>query len=124
MTTGNTQSCGCLAEEVRAKGANYKHGLTRVGKVHPMYSTWRNMHRRCYSTENKDYEYYGGRGITICERWHDFSNFLADVGDRPEGKTLDRIDNNGNYEPSNIRWATQKEQYDNSRKENMKGKRP
>jgi len=73
------------------------------------------MRHRCSRSDHKAYRYYGGRGITVCERWHDFVNFLADMGERPDGTTLDRIDVNGNYEPGNGRWATPKQQERNKR---------
>ncbi len=86
-------------------------------KKHMLYPTWLAMICRCENPNYHGYKYYGGRGISVCERWHKFENFLADVDERPEGLTLDRWpDNDGNYEPSNIRWATKKEQCANSRK--------
>jgi hypothetical protein len=74
------------------------------------------MRRRCENPGNKQYKDYGGRGIMVCERWHRFENFLADVGERPAGLSLDRIDNDGNYEPGNVRWSTRSEQSLNKRK--------
>jgi hypothetical protein len=86
------------------------HGLSD----HPLYGTWRIMRRRCENPRVKDYPRYGGRGIAVCAEWQDVTAFItwieANIGPRPAGHTLDRIDNDGNYEPGNVRWATAKEQ--------------
>lgn len=90
----------------------------RPDTMHPLYGVWANMKHRCASKKHKSYSIYGGRGITVCERWlgiDGLKNFIADVGDRPPGTTLDRIDPNGNYEPRNVRWATSIEQSRNQR---------
>ena len=85
------------------------------GRRTPTYQTWSHMKSRCTDRNYDRYPFYGGRGIQVCERWNSFENFLADVGERPAGKSLDRIDVNGNYEPGNVRWATQTEQCRNRR---------
>lgn len=88
------------------------HGLTG----HELHRTWKDMKSRCYSASSPTYPYYGGRGIKMCDRWRtSFLAFLADVGERPEGHSLDRIDNNGNYEPGNVRWADRSTQSKNTR---------
>lgn len=82
----------------------------------PTHNTWKSMIQRCGNPRATDYDLYGGRGITVCEHWRtSYSSFLADMGERPDGMTLDRIDNDGNYEPGNCRWATATVQVRNSR---------
>lgn len=85
----------------------------------PTYNTWKCMWERCTRIKNHNYHRYGGRGITICERWEKFSNFLADMGIKPTGKQLDRINNDGNYEPSNCKWSTPKENSNNRHQNNQ-----
>lgn len=113
LRSGHTRSCGCLRNDTRreqGKMLNRKHGHYQS----PTYSSWGHMKQRCLNRKNKKFHLYGGRGITVCDRWQSFENFLADMGERPADKTLDRYpDRNGNYEPANCRWATAKEQSEN-----------
>lgn len=108
LRSGNTESCGCFHREKAAeRGRNSRtHGHWINGQASPTYRSWLAMHGRCKHPSTNGFEYYGGRGIKVCDRWTDFENFLADMGERPLEHSLDRIDSDGNYEPGNCRWAT------------------
>jgi hypothetical protein len=109
---GKVKSCGCLIRK-RTIERNFKHGKSNT----PEYRSWAGMKTRCYNKNQKSYPGYGGRGICVCKRWrHSFKNFLSDMGNRPSpNHSLDRIKNGKNYKPSNCRWATKKEQNNNTR---------
>jgi len=114
LRAGRMVSCGCKKSELlRAK--NTKHGQN--GEIRsPEYGSWMSMKRRCQNPNDKNFKAYGGRGIKICDRWMAFENFLVDMGRRPSTRhTLDRVNNDGNYEPGNCRWATPSEQAKNRR---------
>ena len=119
---GNNKIISSSHLKLASKTLNHRcsrafHGMSNSST----YKIWNGMHNRCYKPNTISYKYYGARGITICERWMVFENFLVDMGERPVGLSIDRIDNNGNYEPSNCRWATSKDQSLNTRRNKKKG---
>ena len=113
LSNGDTKSCGCYKVELATK-QNTTHGLSKIHRK--TMRLWSMMKDRCYNINNKSYHDYGGRGITVCEQWiNSFASFYHDMGDRPTGKTLDRINNDGAYSPSNCKWSTYHEQGHNKR---------
>jgi hypothetical protein len=124
LTRGFSKSCGCLQKERAAESStgnswSVTHGCHRT----PEYVAWQGIIQRCLNPNNKSYDNYGGRGIQVCDRWvESFEKFLADMGEKPEPKELysiDRINNDGDYEPSNCRWATRDQQLGNQRFHNQ-----
>lgn len=114
LRKGNTHSCGCYHVD-RTVEVKTRHGHARKGSVSSTHRIWWAMLERCENPKDTRYVDYGGRGITVCERWHIFENFFADMGERPSGRTLDRRDNDLGYSPENCRWATSAEQRKNQR---------
>lgn len=110
MKSGNTKSCGCIKRSVLGISTT-KHGMagTRTHRI------WKSMRNRCNNSKSPRYKDYGGRGITICKRWDKFENFLVDMGECPDGMSIDRVNNNKGYSPSNCKWSTTSEQASNTR---------
>jgi hypothetical protein len=106
LNNGRTKSCGCLRKTTRLT-----HGKCKT----KAYRSWKKMRDRCFNPNDTYYHNYGGRGINVCDRWNDFQNFFDDMGERPENRSLDRINNDGDYEPANCRWATKDQQEKNKR---------
>ncbi len=117
LRNGTTNSCGCLRSQLNGKRLT-THGQTKS----PTYRVWTGLRTRCTNTKSTNYASYGGRGIKCCDRWESFEAFLEDMGEKPEGKSIDRIDVNGNYEPSNCRWASKQEQAQNRRQTKLVNK--
>jgi hypothetical protein len=117
LRRGISKSCGCLEEEARHTN-NRTHGHTSSGTT-PTFHSWAGMMARCTNPKHSSFHRYGGRGISVCERWHTFQNFLDDMGVKPPKLSLDRIDNSLSYSPENCRWATASEQARNKRNNHM-----
>lgn len=117
LRRGTTRSCGCFKRENTSRlKKTHGHSHCADGKPSRTYRAWQGMMSRCYTPTAKRYEDWGGRGIRVCDRWHEFENFLADMGECPAGLSIDRFpDNDGNYEPGNCRWANAQQQADNKR---------
>ena len=112
-----TMSCGCLGKERRMKAI--KNRKTHRMSNTKIYTTWERMKARCLNKNYHNYKDYGGRGITVCDEWMEFENFYKDMGNKPEGKSIDRINNDGNYCKENCKWSTPKEQNNNSRNNHL-----
>jgi len=114
LTSGGTKSCGCLKEQSVKEFIKRatKHGLYKIAE----YKVWQGMKQRCNNTNHSSYKNYGGRGIKVCDRWNSFVNFINDMGEKPAvDLSIDRIDNDGDYEPNNCRWADAITQNNNQR---------
>jgi len=112
LARGKIQSCGCFRrEQLAARSTSHGDTINRLDTKE--YRCWCKMKERCYNPNSARYNSYGARGIKVCQEWHSFASFLKDMGRCPPNRSIDRIDVNGDYEPSNCRWATQKEQSGN-----------
>lgn len=109
LKRGKVKSCGCLRRDINANPLAVSHGHSRRGDISGTYSCWQSMRSRCNRPSHPNYSTFGGRGIKVCERWNEFENFLADMGERPENLQIARIDNDGNFEPGNCKWVTASE---------------
>ncbi|KKN91257.1 hypothetical protein LCGC14_0221250 [marine sediment metagenome] len=118
LKSGKTKSCGCLRKEIISKIMT-KHGHTKNRKQSQVYRSWYHIIQRCTNSNTKDYRWYGSRGITVCERWLKFENFLEDMGEAPIGYQIDRLDNNKGYYLENCRWVTPKQNGRNKRNNHL-----